>query len=195
MEQLQEKLGSLETGIQKERDKVTPAGPSPFRLSCSWVIPALWTVPAWRILSRLEPGAGRCCLWVPGILPLGFCGPGGSTPRGEHSSWGWGVQGCGGPSCGRTLLPSVLLGLRTGPGSRLSDLRLPAASGPAASVSQWSQLLPLPLSDIVPACRGRASHAQDAQHRTKRSDVEGPSLSLHFDSIFPAIRSLDFFLF
>lgn len=210
-EQLQERLGSLETGIQKERDKVTPFRPREPHTT-SFVLHTggpIGLCGQCQLGEHCQDCAGSGLYLGLSLLSLSAwslqSGFGGSGESGHGLRWGVSTagrigvaqhshaamqRGGLGPSGRAFSTPACL-----GGSEQVSASHQP--SGSAASVPWWSQDLALPLSDSVPSCRGCASHAQDAQHRSKSSDMEGPSLS-GFDSIFPndslAILFLSVFL-
>lgn len=117
---------------------------------------------------------------------------------GEHGPrhWCWGVIQVRVSASGGHPPPSVAPVLRMwslGDGPQVSVSLEP--SGSAASHPRWSQLLPLALSDFVPACWGRSIPQGPCQPRPrcpttcqKLRSGEGPPIS-GLDSIFPRINS------
>lgn len=115
----------------------------------------------------------------------------------EHSlsDWCWEVIRVWVPPSRERCPPACLVcsGCDLGETALRSLLPL-SLSGSAASHPRWSQLLPPPLSDFVPACRGRSIHRGRASQVQVPNSVPkalkcgaGPSLS-GLDSIFPRIN-------
>lgn len=95
-------------------------------------------------------------------------------------------------------MPQVLRTWSLGDGPQVSAC--PEPSGSAASHPIWCQLLPLPLSDFVPACRGRSVPQGPCQPCprcptcAKSSEVERGHLFLDLTVFFQEfIFLLDFF--
>lgn len=180
-EQLQEKLVALETGVQKERDKVT--APAALGAGPAWErgetpLGPLTPPPSSRlqtrrprgasgrkVAARRSPRAGLVTLvwasgWVSAVLGACVLGLLGSTqaPAGQGAQGGLVLGACRLGPCGEGLQQAASEGRRWSPGEP-SGLCSPEPPGsPAPS---------LPLSGLVPACRdrsipeGHASHTQE----------------------------------
>lgn len=148
--------------------------------SADWVVSVLlqglgpcllWNVPGHYGLSWClgSLSGSLCYFWVPGYLPFGalhgYSRKYQSPFLGSEHSLVLGSDSDLGPSIWKNVsLQSMRQVLRTGSledGSQVSAS--PEPSGSAASHPTWSQLLPLPLSDFVPACRGSSVPQEPCQ--------------------------------